>query len=91
MDHAVGRNNIPYSYLIGRDAIKDLRGKAPDRQDKFVFTDQEILDFIAAIETQDPRWANVFKLLALYGIRPIELSHLEARLNGDGEIQMYCH
>ena len=90
MDHAVGRNNIPYSYLITREAIKDFRGKAPDKQDKFVFTDQEIIDFIAAIEERDKPWANVMKLLALYGIRPVELSFLDARLNVDGEIQMHC-
>ncbi len=58
MDHAVGRNNIPYSYLISRDAIKDFRGKAPDKKDKFVFTDQEILDFIAAIDARDKPWGQ---------------------------------
>ncbi len=90
MDLAVKRHNIPISYLIDRLTVKELRGKAPDKKDKFVFTDQEILDFIDAVEKKDPRWANVIRVMSLYGVRPVELGNIEPRFNDDGKIQMYC-
>ncbi|MFM8278570.1 MAG: hypothetical protein ACKN89_16570 [Cyanobium sp.] len=37
-----------------------------------------------AIEARNPQWANVIRLLTQYGLRPVELQHLSAKLDEAG-------
>jgi hypothetical protein len=37
-----------------------------------------------AIHARNPQWANVIRLLTQYGLRPVELQHLSAKLDEAG-------
>ena len=90
MEHAVVRHGMNGAWLISQNSIKELRGKLPQKRTKFTFEDVELLDFIDAIAQRNPAWANVFRTMGQYGIRPCELNFLEPRLNGVGELQLWC-
>ena len=90
MEHAVVRHSMNGSWLISQNSIKELRGKLPPKRIKFTFEDVELLDFIDAIAQRNPAWANVFRTMGQYGIRPCELNFLQPRLNGVGELQLWC-
>ena len=40
--------------------------------------------------TAGERWRNALRLLALYGLRPEELKHLQARERADGSLGLWC-
>ena len=45
---------------------------------------------IDGVEARNSRWANVLKLLSLYGLRQIELQHIQAKQREDGSLGMWC-
>ncbi|MEB3327584.1 MAG: hypothetical protein VKI39_07760, partial [Synechococcus sp.] len=89
-DHAIARHRAPACWRIDVASIKELRGKAPKKRIKATLSDDEILYLINAVEARNPRWANVLRLLALYGLRPIELQYLQAKKREDGSLGMWC-
>jgi len=89
-DHAIARHRAPACWRIDVASIKELRGKAPKKRVKATLSDTEILYLINAVEARKPSWANVLRLLALYGLRPIELQHLQAKKREDGSLGMWC-
>jgi len=89
-DHAIARHRAPACWRIDVASIKELRGKAPKKRVKATLSDAEILYLINAVEARKPSWANVLRLLALYGLRPVELQHLQAKKREDGSLGMWC-
>ena len=89
-DHAIARHRAPACWRIDVASIKELRGKAPKKRVKAALEDGEILYLIDGVEARNSRWANVLKLLALYGLRPIELQHIQAKQREDGSLGMWC-
>jgi integrase len=89
-DHAITRHKAATCWRIEPSTIKELRGRRAPRRTKATLTDHEIIDFIEAIEKRNPRWANALRLLALYGLRPIELQHLVAKRRADGSPGLWC-
>ena len=88
MKYAVQRYNAPRSWLITEIDKEELIPKKPKVRKKAVFDDQEILEFINSIEHGEPGkenankgWANVFRMLSQYGLRPIELQYLSVEIH----------
>lgn len=91
MDHAVSRHGVASTWAISKTDIAELRGRPPQKRIKAVLTDGEILALIAAIDARNPAWANVIRVLAATGIRPVELQHLTDRRREDGTIGLWCN
>ena len=89
-DHAISRFGAAKSWQITAVDIKELRGKAAKKRRKATLTDNELQFLIDGITTRNPRWANVIKVLALFGLRPIELQHLKPTSRDDGSHGIWC-
>ena len=76
MEFAVRRFKVPRSWLITQADRDELIPKRTKKRKKAVLEDAEILDFIELIQQENPAWANLFRLLAQYGLRPVEVEHL---------------
>ena len=89
-DHAIARHHAAACWKIDRTSIKELKGKSPKKRTKATLDDAELLYLINGMERRNPGWANVLRLLALYGLRPIELQHLTSKTREDGNIGLWC-
>jgi len=89
-DHAIARHRATSCWRIDVASIKELRGKAPKKRLKATLDDREIQHLIEAVQARNPGWANVLRLLALYGLRPIELQYIQAKKREDGSLGMWC-
>ena len=76
IDHGIARHGVAKSWAITLTDIKELRGKRPSKREKAILSDVEILALIESLEKRNQQWANVIRLMALYGLRPVELQHL---------------
>ena len=81
MEFAVARHGAPRTWLITPFDKQELIPKAPKARLKAVLDDAELLDLVELADSVNPRWGNVFRLLTQYGLRPIELQHLNSRVH----------
>ena len=88
LNHCVQRERFPDLWLPPADlkrhvGRKDATVNRIQKGDPFT-TDQQILDLLEALPTDDAgkRWCDALKLLAELGLRPIELLHLSVRTDG---------
>ena len=91
LDFGIDHHGLSDSWRVSPSSRKRLKGRVVPggRREKTTLTDVEILQLIASIGNET--WANALKLLALYGLRPEELNHLEARIDPrNGELRMWC-
>jgi len=89
-DHAIARHHAAACWRITPIDIKELKGKPPKKQTKATLEDSELLYLINGIEQRNPRWANVIRLLTLFGLRPIELQHLVPKTEDNGTLGLWC-
>lgn len=89
-DHGIARHGLAKSWGITSTDVKELRGRRPERRVKATLADAEILSMIESLEQRNQQWANVLRLMALYGLRPVELQHLQPKQRDDGTIGMWC-
>lgn len=90
VDQAIGRHHAPRCWTITKADKRELVGKKPKRREKAVLTDSELVFLIDGIASRNPRWANVIKVLTLFGLRPIELQHLVPNQQQDGSRGIKC-
>ena len=95
LEYCVTRENAPVSWLPPKDRKTHIGRKAANAktQKKDPLTDQEILILIEDLQTTEAgnRWANALKLLTVYGLRPVELTHLQVkRDNKTNQIYLFC-
>ena len=95
LEYAVTRENAPVSWLPPKDRKTYIGRKAANTktQKKDPLIDQEILNLIEDLQTTEAgnRWANALKLLTVYGLRPVELTHLQVkRDNKTNQIYLFC-
>jgi len=76
MEFAVRRYKVPRTWLITQADRDELIPKRTKKRKKAVLEDAEILAFIAVVQKENPAWANLFRMLTQYGLRPTELQHL---------------
>ena len=89
-DHAISRFGAAKAWQITAVDIKELRGKPAKRRRKATLSDTELQFLIDGIASRNQRWANVIKVLALFGLRPIELQHLTPNTRDDGSHGVWC-
>ena len=89
-DHAISRFGAAKAWQITAVDIKELRGKAAKKRRKATLSDTELQFLIDGIASRNQRWANVIKVLALFGLRPIELQHLTPNSRDDGSHGVWC-
>lgn len=92
-EHAVREFNAPYSWIIDEYDAASIRGQ-DDEQEKrqtATMTQVEALEILRAVEERwGTGWGNVIRILMATGIRPVELQHLEVRINDEGDKQLWC-
>ncbi|WP_411876850.1 site-specific integrase [Vulcanococcus limneticus] len=89
-DHAMARHHAPACWTITPPMVKKLRGKAPEKRTKATLSDEQLLYLIDGVERRNPGWANVLRILALFGLRPIELQHLVPKHDDQGVLRLWC-
>ena len=94
LEYCVTRENAPASWLPPKDRKIHIGRKAANTktQKKHPLTDKEITDLITDLSTTEAgnRWGNALKLLTVYGLRPVELTHLHVRETPKGEKYLWC-
>jgi hypothetical protein len=95
LNYCVARENVPVSWTPPIDRKDHVGRKARNAksQKKHPITDKEITDLIEAISTTDSgiRWGNALKLIAEYGLRPIEIRYLHVRTDSKtGDSYLWC-
>ncbi len=95
LEYCVTRENAPVSWLPPKDRKIHIGRKAANTksQKKHPITDQEILNLIEDLQTTEAgsRWGNALKLLTEYGLRPVELTHLQVKKdNKTGQKYLWC-
>ena len=89
-DHAIARFGAAKSWQITSVDIKELRGKPAKKRRKATLSDSELIFLIDGVASRNPRWANVLRIMALFGLRPIELQHLTPNTREDGSLGAWC-
>ena len=95
LEYCVTRENAPASWLPPKDRKIHIGRKTANAktQKKDPITDQEIMTLIEQIEltAAGVKWANALKLIAEYGLRPVEIKHLHVRTdNKTNEEYLWC-
>ena len=94
LEYCVEVQNLPpESWTVTPRVAKQMKGIKPKRRIVATPTDTELLRLIESLPTDVRclRWRNALKLMALYGLRPEELSHLVAREHpSTGEAALFC-
>ena len=81
------------SWTVTARMAKEMKGKKTKRRTVATLTDLEILRLIDSLpdDVRCSRWKNALRLMALYGLRPEELSHLVSREHpSTTEPTVYC-
>lgn len=89
-DHGVTRFHLEAFWRMDRATIKELKGRPAKKKPKATLDDREILYLINGVDRRNPAWANILRLMALYGLRPIELQHLRPKIKEDGTLGLWC-
>ena len=89
-DHAIARHGAALCWRIDRATIVELKGKAAKKRIKATLNDSEMLALIEGVASRNPEWANVLRLLCLFGLRPVELQHLQPKKRDDGSLGLWC-
>lgn len=89
-DHAIARHGAALCWRIDRATIVELKGKAAKKRIKATLNDTEMLALIEGVASRNPEWANVLRLLCLFGLRPVELQHLQPKKRDDGSLGLWC-
>jgi integrase len=93
--HCVAREGMPAIWQPPAD-LKDAIGRKPEdalSQKSDPITDQQIINLIASLpdDAAGQRWADLIRLMAELGLRPVELLHLSVETNPtSGEHYWHC-
>lgn len=100
LSYAIDQQNLPTCWAppISRKLLKSVptKEKRTSKRELIVPTDAELLQIVESFRDAEGeltesrrRWYDAFRLLCLYGLRPVELLHLEPR-DRDGELGLWC-
>lgn len=93
--HCVNREGFSPSWLPPTDLSSHI-GRALPNQMSYKgdpIKDENIIELIASLPTDEAgqRWADAIRLMAVYGLRPIELKHLHVKTdNKTQEAYLFC-
>ena len=94
LDFAVEVHHLPASSWTLSDRVtKQLKGKRPARRTVACPTDVEILRLLDSLPKTEAskRWWNAIALMAIYGLRPVEVNSVVVREHPTtGQPALYC-
>ena len=94
LEFCVEVKNLPSeSWTVSTRVAKQMKGTKNKRRTVATITDQEILRLVDSLpdDVRCSRWKNALRLMAIYGLRPEELSHLVSREHPNtAEPAVYC-
>jgi len=95
LSYSVERENAPTSWSPPANTKPHIGRKSANIESQKVdaIRDNEILALIAGMPDTPAgiRWANAIKIMALYGLRPVELKHIHIRTDKKtGEDYLWC-
>ena len=92
--YGVDEQGLDESWLIRQSKKLKIKGDGKQKEQRPVkaLTDAQIIELLEAADNcKAPEWKNVLLLMAVYGLRPIEVLNLEVKLNPDtGKKQLHC-
>ena len=92
LDFAVHEHHQPQCWLVSDRDHKKLRGAPCKRRVKAYPTDEECLALFDLLEKDNPTnpgWANVARLMRVYGIRMWETNCLVAKPDPNGQMSLF--
>lgn len=87
LEFAVHEHRQSQCWLISPREYEKLRGSSAKRRIKATLSDAECLQLFELLEEG---WANVARLLRVFGLRMWEVNCLIVRTNADAEAQLFC-
>ncbi len=85
-EYAVEEHRQPQSWLLTPKEYDLLRGDGGHRQDRAVLSDDEVMKVISLLPEH---WANVVKIIRVFGFRAWEHKVIKRRINDEGEPQLF--
>ena len=95
LSYGVDHEGLDESWLIRQSQKLKLKGDGKQDEERPVkaLTDAQVIALLeAADDCKAPAWKNVLLLMAVYGLRPIEVLKLEVRINpATKQRQLFCN
>jgi hypothetical protein len=92
LDFAVHEHHQPQCWLVSARDYTKLRGTQRKRREKAYLTDEECLALFELLEKDNPSnpgWANVARLMRVYGIRMWETNCLVVKPDPKGQLRLF--
>ncbi len=100
LNYGIEQHNLPVCWAppTSRKLLKSVppKAKRASKRELIVPTDAELLQIVESFRDSKGeltesrrRWYDAFRLLCLYGLRPVELLHIEPR-ERDGKPGLWC-
>lgn len=94
LTYGVDHEGLDESWLIRQSLKLKLKGDGKQDEERPIkeLTDAQVIAVLEAAENcKSPDWKNVLLLMAVYGLRPIEVLNLEVRVNpATKKPQLFC-
>ncbi|MBL6803323.1 MAG: site-specific integrase [Synechococcus sp. BS307-5m-G38] len=88
LDHCIEKGLPSASWTLTKDQKLELKGQKNKTAEKGTLRDEQMLELLEIVSNKE--WRNALMLLMTYGLRPVELKHLEARRHTRHGLQMWC-
>ncbi len=86
LEYAVSRHRQPQCWLLSEEDYFELKGDGGSRDPRAVLSDEEVMKVISLLPES---WANVVKIIRIFGFRAWEHRVIVRRINEDGEPQLF--
>ena len=85
-EFAVSRHRQPQCWLLSEEDYFELKGDGGTREPRAVLSDEEVMKVISLLPET---WANVVKIIRIFGFRAWEHRVIVRRINEAGEPQLF--
>ena len=85
-EYAVSRHRQPQCWLLSEEDYFELKGDGGTREPRAVLSDEEVMQVITLLPE---KWANVVKIIRVFGFRAWEHRVIVRRINEAGEPQLF--
>ena len=85
-EYAVSRHRQPQCWLLSEEDYFELKGDGGTRKPRAVLSDEEVMKVISLLPET---WANVVKVIRIFGFRAWEHRVIVRRINEVGEPQLF--
>ena len=78
-DYGIARHGAALCWRNDRATIVEHKGKAAKKRIKATLNDRQMLALIEGAASRNPEWAYVLRLLCMFGLRSVDLQHLQPK------------